>query len=494
MSKKKILIIGAGFGGLASAALLAKDGYQVTVIEKNEQAGGRAGLLKAKGFQFDMGPSWYMMPDVFERYFKIFGKSSKDFYHLKPLTPQYRVFFENQEYIDISGNISKDKALFEKLEPGFSQNFDRYLQESKEKYEIAMNAVLYKNMDTIFDLISPEMAKAGPKMGIFQPMHSYVKKFFKHPRIQKILEYNLVFLGCSPQNAPSLFSLITHVDWNLGVWYPKEGMYAIVEALVKLGKQYGVTYIYNAPVEQIIVKNKKVSGVQTLKKFYPADAVISNADYAFTEDILSDQSLRSYAKKWWQKKTLAPSAFLLYLGIKGKIPKLQHHTLYFGDDWDEHFKSVFTSKKWPKNPSVYINVTSRSDKKVAPPGHENLMVLVPVAPGLSETEESKKTYAKFIISFIEKKLQISLEKNIVYQKIFSVSDFSSRYNSYQGNALGGLAHTFFQSSIWRPNNTSKKIPNLFFAGANTVPGIGIPPAIISSHLVRERISKYFSNT
>ena len=485
--KKSIIILGAGFGGLAAAALLAKDGHQVTVLEKNEQPGGRASSLVAEGFRFDMGPSWYMMPEVFEKFFAEFGKKPSDYFKLVPLKPQYRVFFGDKTQLDITGDLHKDTKTFEALEPGFTQKFERYLAESKLKYDISMNSVLYKNMSSLFDLVNLDMMKLGSKMGVFEPMHSYISKFFQHPKIQQILEYNLVFLGCSPKNAPSLFSLMTHVDFNLGVWYPEGGITSLVNAVVSVGKEYGVNYVYNAPAQQLVVKDGKITEVVTPKKSYTADVIISNADYHFTESILSDRSVRTFSEKYWSKKVMTPSAFLLYLGVKGKLPKLEHHNLYFGDDWSKHFDDVFTHPRWPIDPSIYINKASQSDDTVAPKGHENLMVLVPIAPGLEENESWRAHYAEYIIEFIEKNLELELKDKIVYQKIFSVTDFAERYNSYQGNALGGLAHTLFQSAIWRPNNFSQKIPNLFFVGANTVPGIGVPPAFISAHLVRDRL-------
>jgi len=491
MKQKKIIIIGSGIGGLASAALLAKDGYHVTVLEKNEQAGGRAGMLEADGFRFDTGPSWYMMPDIFERYFAQFNKRAEDFYRLTKLTPQYRVFFDDHDSLDITGNIEVDKRTFETLEPGFSKAFDAYLAQSTLKYETAVKSILYKNYDSWRDFFNRDLLKNGSKMDVFTPMHSHIQKYFKHPRIQQILEYNLVFLGCSPKNAPALFSLMTHVDWNLGVWYPEGGIYSVIQAFFTLGKMFGVNYTFNEPVIQLNTQGGRITSVTTSNGEYFADAVISNADYCFTEDLLLDQSLRTYKQKWWAKKTLAPSAFLMYLGLNKKLPTLAHHSLYFGSNWELHFKDVFENNVWPQNPSVYINVPSRTDTTVAPQGYENIMVLVPVAAGLSETDEHKSKYGDYIVDYLESKLQVAFKENIVYKKLFSVSDFSSRYNSYKGNALGGLAHTLFQSAIWRPNNVSKKVPNLLFSGANTVPGIGLPPAIISSHLVQDRISNYF---
>lgn len=492
--KKKIIIIGSGIGGLAAAALLAKEGNQVTVFEKNEQPGGRASVLEEKGFRFDMGPSWYMMPEVFEKYFNEFQKTTADFFTLKQLTPQYRVFFEDKTHIDITGDVQKDRRTFEKLEPGAAKKFDQYLSESQKKYDIAMHDVLYKNIDSIKDMLSWQMAKEGSKLGIFLPMQTYIQKFFHHPKILQILEYNLVFLGCSPSNAPSLFSLMAHVDFNLKVWYPSGGIASIVNALVELGKMHNVQYHFDSPVDLIQVEGEKVTGVSVKKKFFPADIVVSNSEYAFTEDILSDQTKRTYSKHYWNRKIFTPSAFLLYLGVKGQIPELIHHTLYFGRDWKEHFRDVFDHPRWPVEPSIYINKTSATDKTVAPKNHENLMILVPVAPGLTENEHWKEKYAEYIISYIDSHLGTKIAKNIVYQKIFSVSDFQSRYNAYKGNALGGLAHTLFQSALWRPKNQSKKLSNLYFVGANTNPGIGVPPAMISAHLLRDKIITHHANT
>lgn len=487
---KKVIVIGSGFGGIATAALLAKEGYSVTVLEKNEQAGGRASKLQEKGFTFDMGPSWYMMPEVFDRFFAEFGYQTSDFFKLQKLSPQYRVYFEDKTHVDITGDFKKDAALFESFEPGAGKKLRQYLDEGELKYRIAVDSILYKNMDSILDFAkNKELAKNGSKVGVLQPMEKYITKFFKNHKLQQIMEYNLVFLGCSPHNAPALFSMMGYVDMELGVWYPEGGIYSVVEAMVKVAEEQGVRFVFNSPVTSIITTGDSVHSVETAKKTYEADFVVSNADYTHTEDLLSDQTKRNYSHKYWKKRVKAPSAFLLYLGVKGKLPKLKHHTLYFGADWKKHFSEVFDGKKWPQDPSIYINNPSATDPTLAPKGHSALMVLVPVAVSLEENEAWKKMYADYIISFIDKNIGLNLADSIVYKKIFSVSDFADRYNSYDGNALGGVAHTFFQSALWRPSNKSKHLRNLFFTGAGTVPGIGVPTSIISGHLIRDRIVK-----
>ncbi len=491
--KPAALVIGAGIGGLATAALLAKDGFAVTVLEKNDYLGGRMALLKKKGFTFDMGPSWYLMPEVFETFFQEFGHTTNDFLKLRRLSPQHRIFFNDGTFVEVTGDLKKDCALFESIEPGAGEQLLRYLAASKEKYETAMQHFLYRNMDSVFDFFNLDFLKKGRELSVFESMDSYVKKFFKSEKLQQIIEYTLVFLGGSPKNTPALYSLMSHIDFNLGVWYPEGGIYSIVQAMVKLGKEYGVTYVTDAAADEIIVKpanNGKgvVQSVRAGKKTYSADVVISNADYAHTESLLSEEKYVEYGEKYWQQRTLAPSAFLLYLGIKGKIPQLTHHNLFFGENWMEHFDEIFNHPDWPVTPSVYLNKTTHADSTVAPKGHETLFILVPIASGLTETEELRSQYAEFIIKYLDTHMGLQLEKRIVFKEIFSVGDFAAKFNSQGGTALG-LAHTLFQTSIWRPTNHSTQVQNLYYVGAGTVPGIGMPICLISAELVRQRIHK-----
>ncbi|MEP7288318.1 MAG: phytoene desaturase family protein, partial [Chloroflexota bacterium] len=478
-SQKRVLVLGAGVGGLASAALLAKEGYDVTVIEKNEQPGGRASLLERDGFRFDMGPSWYLMPDVYERFFQQMGATTADYLKLTHLSPHYRIFYADGQSVDITGDLERDKALFEQIEPGSAAQFDRYLAESKTKYDVSIRSILYKNI-TLCDFMSKELRDSGRDLHVFRSMQNYVASFFKTEKLQQIIQYTLVFLGGIPKNTPALYSLMSHIDFNLGVFYPDGGIHAVINALVALGEQHGVKYIYNQPVTSIDAHEGRVTSVHCGDTMYAADWVISNADYRHTETLLSDPTKRQYSERYWQQRTLAPSAFIMYLGVKGELPQLAHHNLLFSPDWDGHFRELSTAPAWPHMPSLYICVPSKTDSHVAPPGYENLFVLVPVAAGLTETEESRQQYADSMLDYIERSLGLALRDRLVVKEIFSVSDFATRYNSLRGTALG-LAHTIWQSALFRPANKSRRLPNLFFVGANTTPGIGVPMCLISAH-------------
>jgi phytoene desaturase len=485
MAGKQVVVIGSGAGGLGAAGLLAKEGYQVTVLEKNEQLGGRMSLLQKDGFLFDMGPSWYLMPDVYERYFNAMGSTVADHLQLTRLHPHYRIYHADGTYSEITGDIPTDKALFERLEPGSAAAFDRYLTESKAKYDASVDAILYRNFVKPTDFLAKEVRDKGRRLQVFESMERYVKRYFKTEKMQQIILYTLVFLGGIPRNTPALYSLMTHVDFNLGVWYPAGGMYQITNAIAQLGAQHGVEYRCNEPVLRIETANGRVTGVVTAHRTYPADLVISNADYAHTESLL-DQGVRQYSPRYWNQRELAPSAFILYLGVKGAIPEFVHHNILFGPNWMAHFRDMVDRPTWPQTPSLYICNPNKSDPTVAPPDHENLFVLVPVAAGLTETPDSRAAYTEQTLAYIEKSAGVHLRDRIVTQETFSITDFSSRYHSLRGTALG-LAHTLWQSSLFRPPNRSRRVSNLYFVGAGTTPGIGVPMCLISAHLVRDRI-------
>ena len=488
----KIIVIGAGLSGLATAALLAKDNHEVLVLEKNEQVGGRASIMKKKGFTFDLGPSWYLMPDVFERFFKLFGKDVSHVLKLKRLTHNYRVFYADKSQLDVPPDAKKVAQLFEELEPGAGGKFLDYIKESETKYKLATEKLLYKNYNTFFEFLDPQFLTALPKLGLFETMHSHIGRRFKNEKIHQVLQYTLVFLGGSPKNMLSPFSMLSHVDFNQGVYYPKVGIHGIATAIEKLALQHGAEIKLGEPVTQIVTKNRSVKTVQTSSQEYKADIVISTADYVHSESLIDNPDLKQYSQRYWDSKTFEPSLFLMYLGYKGKISTFKHHNLLFSDNWMQHFDEVYKQPQWPTSPSLYICNPNKTDPSLAPKGHENLFVLVPVSQKIKDTPAKRKEFSKRVLEQIRKTTSVDLTSNLVVQETFSINDFVSRYNSYMGHAMG-LPHTFLQTALFRPKNISTKINNLFFAGATTVPGIGMPMCLISAELVKQHVDTYTRN-
>jgi phytoene desaturase len=490
-SSQKAIVIGAGLGGLAMAALLAERGYAVTVLEKNDQLGGRAGLLKVDGFTFDTGPSWYLMPEVFEHFFELFGEKVSDYLDLIKLDPSYRIFFKDSGLapVDITGRLEEDIPKFEALEPGVTPRLRDYLKRSEYQYKVAMGGFVYKNYDSIKDFLSLRMAVEGTKLRVFMRMEKYVKRFFKSDAVQKIMQYTLVFLGSSPYNTPALYSIMSHVDFNVGVFYPRGGIYELTKALEKLGKKRGVEYRCNAPVQQIVVDKGEAKAVILADGTeLTADIVVSNGDIHHTEMQLLPEEARSFTADYWKKRVLAPSGFMLYLGVEGRIPSLTHHNLIFCRDWKENFGQIFdTPHDLPTDPSFYVCAPSVTDDSVAPKNMENLFVLVPIAANLKLSQEQLDRYEDQILATMEREMGVeNLRSRIVVKRRASGDDFAKQFNSLGGTALG-LAHTLSQTAIFRPNTVSKKVRNLYYVGANTNPGIGMPMVLISAELVLKRL-------
>lgn len=482
-------MIGGGIGGLAVAILLARSGRRVVVLEKNEQLGGRAGRFDAEGFRFDMGPSWYLMPDVFRQFFALIGEPVEDHLDLVRLDPSYRLFFKSgRAPIDIHSDLERDIPTLEAIEPGAGDRLREYLRRAAFQYDAAVGTLMYKNYSSPRDLLDPQVTRAGRKLSVFSTMDRYVRRFFRTRELQQIMQYSLVFLGSSPYNTPALYNIMSHIDFSLGVFYPRGGIHAIVEALVRIGCEHGVEYRTDAPVTRIDVLDGTARAVVLEDgERVEVDAVVSNADVHHTETALLPPESRSYSDRYWRTRTLAPSALILYLGVEGRVPALSHHNLLFSRDWKHAFGQIFDHPAWPDDPSVYVCAPSVTDPTVAPGGSENLFVTVPIAPGLEYTAQELERRADAVVQLIAERMGVpDLASRIRYRRVFSVDDFRERFNAFGGSALG-LAHTMRQTAFLRPDTVSKKVSNLFFVGAGTNPGIGMPVCLISAQLAYKRM-------
>ena len=493
----KALVIGAGFAGLSAASFLAKKGWDVTIVEKNEMAGGRARKFEAEGFTFDMGPSWYWMPDVFEKYFGSFGKKVSDFYELQRLDPSYRVYFEKATW-DLPANYEALKNLFESIEPGAANALDLFLAEAKYKYEVGVGKLVYQPSLSITEFIDFELIKGVFKLDVFQSMKTHIARYFKHPYIQFLMEFPVLFLGALPENTPALYSLMNYADIKGGTWYPKNGMYSIVEAMVKVAKSLGVQFKLGEEVMQIVVENgiatkviSKVNETQ-IQENYSFDVLIGAGDYHHIETKLLEKKYQSYSEKYWDSRVLAPSSLLYYVGLNKKLKDVTHHSLFFDSDFSVHGSEIYSNPMWPSNPLFYASVPSVTDPTVAPAGCENLFLLIPIAAGLEgDTADVREKYFNLIIERLEKKWGQTITDAIVYKRSYAVADFKNDYHSFKGNAYG-LANTLLQTAFLKPSCKSKKVKNLYYTGQLTVPGPGVPPSLISGEVVANLICKQFN--
>ena len=483
-----VTVVGGGFGGLSAAAFLADAGANVRLLEKNDQLGGRASRLERDGFRFDMGPSWYLMPDVFERFFAHFDRTPDEYYTLSQLDPHYRIFFKDGDQIDIKPDHDYLRETFESYEDGAAEAFDDYLATSEKHYETAMDKFVYEDRSRLRDWVDLDVMRAAPVgLQLIGSMQSHVEDYFEHPKLQQIMQYTLVFLGGSPKNTPALYNMMSHVDFNLGVYYPDGGLGAVVDGVAQLGEELGVTYETGQPVTEI-TKRKDGFLVETETESYNPDYVVSNADYRHTEQELLPEHERQYDADYWDKRTYAPSAFLMYMGVEGDVEELAHHTLVLPEDWDLHFQQIFDQPAWPDEPAYYLCVPSKTDDDVAPEGHSNLFVLVPIAPGLRDTEALRERYRERVLDDIADNTGVALRDRIVVEEQFCVDDFVDRYNATEGTALG-LAHTLRQTALLRPNNASSAVDGLYFTGSFTTPGIGVPMCLISGEHTAEALLK-----
>ncbi len=488
MYLKKVVVIGAGFAGLSVATKLAAEGFDVTVLEKNTTIGGRCRVFNENGFTFDMGPSWYWMPDVFERFFGEFGKKTSDYYNLTRLDPSYKVILKERKEINLPANINSLKALFEQLEPGCGLKFDTFLKESEYKYRVGVGEFVWKPSLSITEFFDFRLLSKAISLDLFASFGKHIRKFFKNEDILKIMEFPILFLGATPQDTPALYSLMNYAEMTMGTWYPMGGMHEIIKAMAKLAEEKGVKILTDQNVEQIIIEGRSVKKVITEKGIFPTDIVVGAGDYHHVDTKLLPKGFGNYSEKYWNSRVMAPSSLLFYLGINRRVEKLIHHNLFFDEDFELHAQEIYTRPKWPSKPLFYVSAPSKTDTSVAPEGCENLFLLIPIAPNLEDSEETRERYYEIIMTRLEKFVGHSLIKNVVYKRSYAVSDFKNDYNAFKGNAYG-LANTLFQTAFLKPSMKNKNLNNMYYTGQLTIPGPGVPPSLISGLVVGKYISE-----
>lgn len=482
----KIVIIGSGFSSLSAACYLARNGNEVTILEKNSAVGGRASVWKKDGFTFDMGPTWYWMPDVFEKFFQAFGKKTSDYYRLERLDPGYEVYFGANDKVSIPTDPEEIKKTFESIEKGAGNKLSGFLDEAEKHYDIAINKMVYRPGFSPLELVTPETVT---RLGQFvSTIEGKVRRKFNDPKLRSILEFPVLFLGAKPSNTPGFYSFMNHADFGLGTWYPEGGMYSVVKGIEKLALSLGVRIKTEAPVNKIVTEGNKVTGVEAGGEFYPADIVVSGADYNHTEKLLAEK-FRNYSEGYWKKKTFAPSALLFYVAFDSKIGDVAHHTLFFDTDFKAHAEDIYDNDQWPEQPLFYASFPTVTDNTIAPEGKDLGIFLIPIAPGLEDSNGIHERYFNIIMNRFEHLTGISVRDKVLFKRSYGVNDFRKDYNAYKGNAYG-LANTLRQTSFLRPQLKNKSLPNLFYTGQLTVPGPGVPPSLISGQLVSEVVAKY----
>ena len=487
----QVVVIGSGFAGLSAACCLAREGFKVTVLEKNSSPGGRARQFEVDGFKFDMGPSWYWMPDIFEQFFGHFGKKASDYYHLERLDPSYRIYFGPEDVMDLPANLDQLYQLFESYETGSAVKLKKFLADAQFKYETGMREFVFKPAHSPLEFVHWKIFKSAFRLQLLKSLSSEVKSLFKDSRLIRLLEFPVLFLGATPENTPAMYSMMNYADMVLGTWYPKGGMVKIVDGMVELAKELGVRFEFNTEVTAIETLNRKATQLKTRSgRIISADVVIGGADYHHVEQQLLPKDSRQYDENYWAGRVMAPSSLVFYLGVEGKLPEMLHHNLFFDADFKLHSEEIYTTKKWPSSPLFYVSVPSATDDTIAPSGYENLFILMPIATDLEDHEEIRDYYFSHLMDRIYANTGYDLRNRIVYKRSYCIKDFKADYHSFRGNAYG-LANTLKQTAFLKPRLKSSKLDNLYFTGQLTVPGPGIPPALISGQIVaREIVKKY----
>ena len=489
---KKVSIIGAGFSGLSAAAYLAKNNCEVDVYEKNESAGGRARQIKTdNGYVFDMGPSWYWMPEVFEEFFNDFSYTASDFYGLKLLDPSFSIIFGNRDVMDVPADYRSLFQLFETIEKGSGEKLNQFLKEAEFKYKIGMRKLVYKPGKSLFEFADLDVIKGVLRLQLFTSFSKHVRKYFADSKLISLMEFPVLFLGAMPEETPALYSLMNYAELKLGTWYPFGGFGKVVDAMKTVCENHGVRFHFSKNIERIGIENNKATYVFSDGKKMECDAVLATADYHHVENDLIEKGYRNYSENYWETRVMAPSCLIFYLGIDKKISRLQHHNLFFDEDLNQHSVEIYKEPKWPTRPLFYVCCPSKTDPSVAPVGHENIFILMPLAINLEDTEKKRMEYFDIIMNRLEKYCGEKIRENIDYQKSYCIKDFVVDYNAFKGNAYG-LANVLKQTAILKPRIQNKKVKNLFYAGQLTVPGPGVPPAIISGNVASRQIINSFN--
>lgn len=426
------------------------------------------------------------MPDIFESFFADFNKKPSDYYILDKLNPAYSVYFGKDDYITIEDTLEKIIIAFEKEEPGSSEKLKLFIEDAKNNYKIAMNDLVYKPGVSPLELVTPKTIKKINKF--FSTIKKDVRKEFKNHKLITILEFPVLFLGAKPSDTPAFYNFMNYADFGMGTFHPKKGMYEVVLAIENLAKELGVKIKTEHPIDQIIVENGVAKGIVSKGKTYNSDVVLSGADYHHTETLL-DQPYRQYSEKYWSKKVFAPSSLLFYVGFDKKLKNVNHHTLFFDVDFETHAKAIYDTPQWPENPLFYASFPSITDSSCAPDGKEAGIFLIPLAPGIEDTEALRAEYFDKIMTRFEHVTSQHVKNNVIFKESFCLKDFIADYNSYKGNAYG-MSNTLLQTAFLRPKLKSSKVKNLFFTGQLTVPGPGVPPSLISGKLVANLVVKH----
>ena len=484
---KKVTIIGAGISSLSSAAFLAKEGYDVTILEKNQTIGGRARQFSEKGFVFDMGPSWYWMPDVFEQFYNKFGYTTSDFYELKRLDPSYRIFWKDNSQSDIPASEKELFQWFEELEPGSSKKLQSFLAEAKYKYEVGMQDLVYKTSLKLTEFADMRILKGLFKLHLLSSFSKYIRTYFKDEKILSLLEFPVLFLGAMPEETPALYSLMNYADISLGTWYPMGGMHKFIEAFERIAKENGVKILTGQEVSGIQYEKERLTHVVANGNNIDTDILVSGADYQHTDKSIMNGKA-NYSDKYWDKRTMAPSCLLYYIGVNKRIDNLLHHNLFFDEEFGLHAKEIYKDPKWPTAPLFYVSAPSKTDPSVAPEGHENLFLLIPIAPDLKDDESIREEYFQLLMDRLEARTGQKIRDHIVYKRSYCISDFKKDYHAFKGNAYG-LANTLRQTAILKPSLKNKNLDNVYYTGQLTVPGPGVPPSIISGEVVAREVMK-----